>query len=140
MDQTGSLRGNPAAPETFDFLGLTHHGGVSRNRTWIVPQRAAKDRFRRGLRQLRVWCRDHRHEPLAAQQRHLAQKLRGHCGYFGVRSNHRALARFYREARRVWQKWLSRRSNAGYVTWSRMLELRERFPLPLPRITRQSIT
>ena len=55
-------------------------------------------------------------------------------------SNYRALARFYREARRIWQKWLSRRSNAGYVTWPRMLELLGRFPLPLPRITRQSVT
>lgn len=32
-----------------------------------------------------------------------------------------------------------RRSNAGYVTWPRMLELLGRFPLPLPRITRQLV-
>ena len=68
------------------------------------------------------------------QQQQLAQKLRGHYGYFGVRSNYRTLARFYRETRRIWQKWLSRRSNAGYVGWPEMLVLLERFPLPVPRI------
>ena len=127
-------RGNPAGPETFDFLGLTHHWGVSRNRRWIVQQRTATDRFSRALHQVREWCRNHRHQPLAAQQSHLAQKLRGHYGYFGVSSNYRALARFYRETRRAWHKWLCRRSRAGYVDWDRMLWLIERFPLPRPRI------
>ncbi len=127
-------RGNPAGPGTFDFLGLTHHWGHSRSKKWIVQQRTAKDRFSRSLRRVRGWCRVNRHEPLAVQQQQLAQKLRGHYGYFGVRSNYRALARFYRETRRIWQKWLSRRSNAGYVDWPQMLVLLERFPLPLPRI------
>lgn len=60
------------------------------------------------------------------------QKLRGHYQYFGVRSNYQALDRLYRETRRAWQKWLSRRSNTGYVDWDRMLALLERFPLPRP--------
>jgi RNA-directed DNA polymerase len=130
-------RGNPKAPGGFDFLGFTHHWGVSRNGKWIVKQRTAKDSFSRSLHRVRQWCRAHRHEPLRAQQQSLAQKLRGHYGSFGVSSNYRALARFYREIRRTWHKWLCRRSNAGYVHWNRMLGLLERFPLPLPRIARR---
>jgi hypothetical protein len=57
-------------------------------------------------------------------------------GYFGVTSNCQGIDRFYRETRRAWQKWLCRRSNAGHVTWERMLALLERFPLPRPRIVR----
>ena len=79
-------------------------------------------------------------QPARQQQQALAQKHRGHYGYFGVSSNIRALARFYRETRRIWQKWLSRRSHAGYVDWSRMLALLERFPLPQPVITRRYAT
>jgi RNA-directed DNA polymerase len=127
-------RGNPAGPATFDFLGFTHHWGTSLRGKWLVKQRTGKDRFSRSLHRVRKWCRAHRHDPLRTQQQALAQKLRGHYGYFGVSSNYRALARFYRETRRAWQKWLSRRSNAGYVDWSRMLALLERFPLPPPRI------
>jgi RNA-directed DNA polymerase len=121
---------------TFDFLGFTHHWGLSRNRKWIVKQRTAKDRFSRSLRRIREECREHRHDPLVAQQKSLGQKLRGHYQYFGVRSNYRALDRLYRETRRAWQKWLSRRSNTGYVDWDRMLALLECFPLPRPVLRR----
>ncbi len=133
-------RGNPEGPATFDFLGFTHHWGTSLRGKWIVKQRTGKDRFSRALHRVREWCRAHRHDPLRAQQQALAQKLRGHYGYFGVSSNYRALARFYRETRRIWRTWLSRRSNAGYVNWPRMLGLLERFPLPQPRITRRYAT
>jgi RNA-directed DNA polymerase len=133
-------RGNPARPGGFDFLGFTHHWGTSLRGAWIVKQRTAKDRFSRALHRVREWCRAHRHDPLRAQQQALAQKLRGHYGYFGVSSNYRALARFYRETRRAWQKWLSRRSNAGYVNWPHMLALLGRFSLPQPRIARRYAT
>lgn len=137
LDFRRTDRGNPGGPATFDFLGFTHFWGVSRRGKWIVMRRTAKDRLSRSLHRVRQWCREHRHEPLAAQQKALAQKLRGHYGYFGVSSNYPALARFYRETRRIWQKWLSRRSNAGYVDWHRMRALLERFPLPRPRIAHQ---
>jgi RNA-directed DNA polymerase len=133
-------RGNPAGPGTFDFLGFTHYWGVARSGKWIVKQRTAKDRFSRSLHRVRQWCRAHRHDPLRAQQQALAQKLRGHYGYFGVTSNYLALARFFRETRHAWRKWLSRRSNTGYVDWPRLLDLLERFPLPPPRITRRYAT
>jgi hypothetical protein len=59
---------------------------------------------------------------------------------FGVTSNYQGINRFYRETRRAWHKWLCRRSNAGHVTWERMLALLERFPLPRPRIVRSYAT
>jgi RNA-directed DNA polymerase len=133
-------RGNPTKPGTFDFLGFTHYWSHSRSGKWIVKQRTAKDRFSRALRRVRRWCRYNRHEPLVVQQKALAQKLRGHYGYFGITSNYPAIARFYWETRRIWHKWLSRRSHSGYVDWDRMLELLERFPLPLPRIRHQYAT
>ena len=133
-------RGNPAGPGSFDFLGFTHHWGTSRRGAWIVKQRTAKDRLSRALQRVRQWCRAHRHDPLRAQQKALAQKLRGHYGYFGVTSNYRALARFCRETRHAWRKWLSRRSNTGYVDWPHLLMLLERFPLPPPRIMRRYAT
>lgn len=127
-------RGNPAGPASFDFLGFTHHWGKSLRGSWLVKQRTAKDRLSRALHRVRQWCRAHRHDPLRAQQQALAQKLRGHYGYFGITSNYLALERFYRETRHAWRKWLSRRSNTGHVDWDHLLALLERFPLPPPRI------
>ena len=130
-------RGNPAGPGTLDLLGFTLHWGVSRRGKWIVQVRTANDRFSRSLRRIREYCRLHRHEPLKAQRKALASKLTGHYSYYGVTSNYEALARLYRETRRIWQKWLSRRSHTGYVDWNRMLELLKLFPLPTPRIVHQ---
>jgi hypothetical protein len=68
---------------------------------WLVKQCIGKDRFSRSLHRVREWCRAHRHDRLHAQQQALAQKLRRDYGYFGISSNYRPLARFYREMRRA---------------------------------------
>jgi group II intron reverse transcriptase/maturase len=127
-------RGCAARADTFDFLGFTHYWGRSRAGNTVVMRRTAKDRFSRALRRVKEWCRQHRHDPLRAQQQGLARKLRGHYAYFGITANFAALARLLHEVKRTWRKWLSTRSRAGRFTWARMNALLERFPLPAPRI------
>jgi RNA-directed DNA polymerase len=78
------------------------------------------------------WCRANRHQPIAEQHITLSQKLSGHYGYYGITGNIRALARFHEVVTRLWQKWLSRRSWAGRLTWDQFKEVLERFPLPTP--------
>jgi hypothetical protein len=119
---------------TFDLLGFTHFWGVARSGKWIVKRKTAKDRFRQALKRLADWCRTHRHDPLGTQWRILGSKLRGHFGYYGIVGNFRAIVRFREEARRVWQKWLNRRSQRPSMRWDRMQRLLERYPLPRARI------
>jgi hypothetical protein len=126
--------GDGGGPGTFDLLGFTHHWGLSRNGKWVVKKRTAKDRFSRTLRRIGEWCRKHRHDDVEVQQRALARKLNGHYAYFGVTSNYAALARLWHETKVIWRKWLSRRSQKGFLSWAAMQRLLERFPLPLPRI------
>jgi RNA-directed DNA polymerase len=126
--------GRAARADTFDFLGFTHYWGRSRAGNTVVKRRTAKDRFSRALRRVKEWCRQHRHDPLRAQQQGLAQKLRGHYAYFGITANIAALARLLHEVKRTWRKWLSTRSRNGRLTWARMAALLKRFPLPAPRI------
>jgi RNA-directed DNA polymerase len=123
-----------AGPGSFDFLGFTHHWARSRAGMWVVKRRTAKDRFRRALRRLHDYCRDHRHEPVQAQQRALNQKLRGHYAYFGVTANMDALTRLYRATRTVWRRWLNARSQRAQVTWARFMKLLAHLPLLPPRI------
>ena len=78
----------------------------------------------------------HRHDDVRSQGRALAGKLRGHYGYFGITGNFAALSRFLCEVKRVWRKWLQRRSREARMSWERMNRLLERVPLPQPRIAR----
>jgi group II intron reverse transcriptase/maturase len=126
--------GDDDGPGTFDLLGFTHHWSLSRNDNWVVKKRTANDRISRTLRRITEWCRKHRHWDVEGQHRALSRRLNGHYAYFGVTSNYAALARVWHEAKAIWRKWLSRRSQKGLVNWRAMHDLMERFPLPRPRI------
>ncbi len=75
-------------PETdgtsFDFLGLTHVWGRSRNGRNMVRQVTAKSRFARAVAAVSDWCRKHRHWSIRDQHRHLSSMMRGHFAYYGV--------------------------------------------------------
>ena len=118
--------------ESFDLLGFTHIWAKSRKGNWVIKQRTAKQRFRRAVKAIAVWCRTHRHRPLKEQRAKLSAKLRGHFGYFGITGNSEALQRFGMCVQRIWQKWLARRSAKG-MTWERFNVLLRLHPLPAPK-------
>jgi group II intron reverse transcriptase/maturase len=119
---------------SFDLLGFTHYWGRSRKGRWVVQRKTAKTRFSRALRQIGQWCRRNRHRPVAEQQQVLSRKLKGHDAYYGITGNARALARFRHEVRRLWRKWLNRRSRATRLNWAAFARLAQRYPLPPARV------
>jgi hypothetical protein len=137
VDFRSPPRARPSGPQSersFALLGFTHFWGRSRRGRWVVQRKTAKDRFTRALREVGCWCRAHRHRPVAAQQVVLCRKLQGHYAYYGITGNARALARFLYEVRRLWRKWLNRRSWHGRMTWEKFVRLTTRYPLPPPRV------
>lgn len=123
-------------PGTFDFLGFTHYWGRSRRGNWVVKKKTRRSRLTRALRVIDEHCRRQRHDPVKKQREALARKMSGHYQYYGVTTNYRSLARFYRQVTRIWHKWLCRRSRKAYIPWDRMRKILERWPLPRPRIIR----
>ena len=75
-----------------------------------------------------------RHWPLRAQYQRLCQVMMGHYAYFGITGNIHRLRQLHQCVRRIWQKWLSRRSSKSYVAWARFKRMLEHFALPAPRI------
>jgi RNA-directed DNA polymerase len=130
----------PPPPGTFDFLGFSHHWAKSRKGYWIPKRKTAKKRFSRALRAVAEWCRANRHRPLAYQQKQLNAKLLGHDRYYGLTGNYDALDRFHYEVRRIWRKWLCRRSQRGYVRWDAFNRLLSRFPLVAPKAYHSVLT
>jgi RNA-directed DNA polymerase len=123
-------------PETFDFLGFTHICKRSRGGKFTVHVRTMRKRLKRSLQRVALWCREHRHDPVEEQQRSLNRKLRGHYGYYGRPTNSPRLSEFYQEVRRIWHKWLNRRTRGKPLPWAEYVHLLNRHPLLRPRITR----
>jgi group II intron reverse transcriptase/maturase len=126
--------GRSQRERSFDLLGFSHYWGRSRKGRWVVKRKTAKSRLSRALRRVRQWCRVHRHDKVAAQQRALSQKLRGHYAYYGITGNGKAISAFAYAVVCIWRKWLSRRSHAGRLTWEVFLRLLQRYPLPPARV------
>jgi RNA-directed DNA polymerase len=129
----GPTTGNQ--PGTVDSLGCTHYWGKSQRGKWIVKQQTARQRLRRGCQQIAQWCRHNRHRPVAEQHKELCQKLQGHCAYYGITGHGPWVKKFQQGVRRIWQKWLHRRSRSSTdMPWDRFIRLLERYRLPPTRV------
>jgi group II intron reverse transcriptase/maturase len=121
-------------PDTFDFLGFTHICARSRQGKFTVHVKTIDKRLRRGLKSIADWCKQHRHDSVSEQQKTLNAKLRGHYQYYGRRTNHASIRRFYREVCGIWRKWLNRRTRGNPLTWEKFYEVLRQNPLLTPRI------
>ncbi|MGD0663882.1 MAG: group II intron reverse transcriptase/maturase [Syntrophorhabdales bacterium] len=122
-------------PATFDFLGFTHICKRSRKGKFTVHVRTMRKRLRRSLKKVTAWCRKHLHDSVEEQQEALNRKLQGHYQYYGRPTNYRSLREFYQSTRRIWKKWLNRRTRGYTLNWTEFEHLLKRHPLLRPRIT-----
>lgn len=119
---------------SFTFLGFTHYWGKSRKGNWVVKRKTAKEKLKRSIKRVHLWCKNNRHLSVKDQQQQLRSKLHGHYGYYGITFNSHSITSFYEQVKRSWQKWLNRRSRNNPMPWERFNRLLVRYPLPGPRI------
>jgi RNA-directed DNA polymerase len=120
-------------PETFTFLGFTHICAKDRKGRFKLKRITNSKRMRAKLREVKTELRRRRHLPIPEQGRWLASVLRGHCNYFAVPDNGKALNAFRHQITRHWLRALRRRSQRTRMTWVRMKRLADRW-LPTVRI------
>ena len=108
----------------------------------MIKRKTAHKRLSRSLKGISQWMRKHLHWPIREQWEKLKQKLQGHYGYYGITGNAACLEQYYDAVKRLWQKWLNRRSRQrGSMNWERFaILLREHLPLPLPRVVHSIYT
>jgi group II intron reverse transcriptase/maturase len=121
-------------PGSFDFLGFTFHWAKSLKGFWVIKRKTANSRFTKAIQRIKEWCMKNRHSPVKEQWMALTQKLKGHYGYYGVTGNSRCLGMFLNEVKKLWHKWLSRRSQKAMVPWPDFVRMTKRYPLPWPRV------
>lgn len=61
-------------------------------------------------------------------------KLRGHYQYYGVSDNSKSIGCYCYEVEKLLHKWLNRRGKRKCMNWEKFRLLKERFPLPRPKI------
>jgi group II intron reverse transcriptase/maturase len=120
-------------PETFDFLGFTHACGKTRRGKFTVLRQTMRRRWQAKLREVRAELRRRLHDPIPEQGAYLRSVLLGHNRYYGVPRNGPSLAAFRNATSRLWRASLMRRSQVGFVSWTRMARHIARW-LPTPRI------
>jgi RNA-directed DNA polymerase len=120
---------------TFDFLGFTLYWRRSGEGRWVMTCKTRRARLQRVKHNLNDWCRGHRHLSVREQYAALKRRIQGHFNYFGVRGNEQCLSLVIEYAKRIWIKWLNRRSQRRSYNWARFLEILKVFPLPTPVAT-----
>ena len=130
------VRRGDGRPETFNFLGLTHYCGKSRDGRFVVKRRTERKRLTRKLNALRDEMRRRMHTRVEEQHRWLCSVLRGHYAYYGLPSNWHRLDSFRQEVKRQWYRTLRRR-NERELTWQKYQALLDRLPFPAPRLQKE---
>jgi RNA-directed DNA polymerase len=120
-------------PETFDFLGFTHICGRTRNGHFGLRRVTIAKRMRTKLHELKEELMRRRHHPVPEQGRWLGSVVRGHCAYYAVPGNSKAIRAFRIQVTRHWHRALRRRSQRTRLNWERMDRLAIRW-LPQAKI------
>ncbi len=110
-------------PETFDFLGFTHICGKQRNGKFKLVRQTIKKRQRGKLKEIKQQLKRRMHVPVPDQWKWLASVINGHCRYYGVPGNRKAMDVFRTEIIKMWHKSLRRRSQNDRTTWERVSRL-----------------
>lgn len=121
-------------PETFDFLGFTHHCAKTKDGRVVVRRRTIKKRMAAKLKQVKASLMARRHWPIDVQGRWLAAVVRGHLAYYSVPGNIQQVSTFREAVIGMWRRALRRRSQKTRMNWQRMRRLADRW-LPPARYT-----
>lgn len=119
---------------TFDFLGFTCYWRRTLSGGWSMRCKTRRARLARAVRRVAQFCRRNRHRPVKEQHARLASRLRGHFNYFGVNGNIESLRVLYYRTKKLWKKWLGRRSQRTNMTWERFGGILQTLPLPRPQL------
>jgi group II intron reverse transcriptase/maturase len=104
---------------TFDFPGITHYCGKSREGKFRLGRETARKKYWQKIREMNRWLKDIRNSvELKLWWSKLEQKLRGHYQYYGIGGNMRAIGSFYHRTVKFACKWINRRSQKRSFNWT----------------------
>jgi len=120
--------------ESFDFLGFTHYVGKDKNGSKRVKRKTSKKKYKASLLRCKEWMMRNRILPTKQFMKTIKAKIQGHCNYYGITDNRRAVGNFIDEVRSLLFKWLNRRSQKNSFNWSKFVLFLKKYPLPRAKV------
>lgn len=122
--------------ETFDFLGFTFYLSKARSEGFTtVKVKTSKKTMRNKLKAVSEWCKYNRFTgSIRDIWLRFCKKLNGHIVYFGVSNNGRSVGAFLQKSRRIFFKWMNRRSQKRSLNWQQFETFEKQYPAPIVRI------
>ena len=115
---------------SFDFLGFTHYVGKDKNGIKRVKRKTSKKKYNASLLRCKKWIKENRTIPVRTFMKIMKAKIQGHCNYYGITDNGRAVGNFIYECKRLLYKWLNRRSQKRSFNWKKFELFLKKYPLP----------
>lgn len=106
--------------ESFDFLGFTFSNGKTRKGYYMVRVTTSRKKLKAKREAARQWLKERMHKPLADTMKLLNLKLQGHCNYYGVNGNLKAISGFYEYVKRRFLVTMRRRSQKDRFSWEKL--------------------
>jgi RNA-directed DNA polymerase len=120
-------------PKTFDFLGMTHISGQTKDGKFRVIRKTIRKRLTEKLKAVKAELRRRMHNSILEQGKWLRTVIRGYFEYHAIPGNMKALGTFRTQVTRIWYKTLRRRSQKTKLDWEKMNVIANRW-LPVARI------
>jgi RNA-directed DNA polymerase len=120
---------------SFDFLGFTFYLGRSRKGNVTPKVKTSKVRMRSKLKKAKEWIRKYRSsKKMKPLWEKYVVKLSGHIRYYGVSFNTYSVDLFLFQARKLFFKWMNRRSQRKSMDWPQFTAFVTKHPLPAVKI------
>ena len=115
---------------SFDFLGFTHYVGKDKNGRKRVKRKTSKKKYKASLLRCKEWMKNNRTLTTDTFMKTMKAKIQGHCNYYGITDNRRAVGNFIDKCRKFIFKWLNRRSQKKSFNWEKFVLFLKLYPLP----------
>jgi group II intron reverse transcriptase/maturase len=132
-------RFSPGLHNRIEFLSMEFYWRPDYHGEMRLMKRTSPKRLQAAIAKIKEWIKENRH----LRGRHfvvgLNRRLNGHYNYFGIKSNERAVRRFYNEAIESAYKWLNRRGGKkNSFNWRSFTKALKRLQVSTPRLFNSS--
>ncbi|WP_223492167.1 group II intron reverse transcriptase/maturase [Sutcliffiella horikoshii] len=121
-------------PPTFDFLGFTHYGSRGKTGEYLTKVKSSSKKMRAKLKECKEWLKANRNKDIHEVKKRLDRSLVGYYNYYCLTYNVRYVDNFLDKIKKLFFKWMNRRSQKKSFNWDKYNLFLKRFPFRKPKL------